>query len=136
MLEQTSEKTMLRSILMISIVTWFIVVIGAHVFLWLGCSIPAILVSSEFSMSAIGIYFLCADVTSEKQCMSRRLGLASQIIGLAIGGAVLSVGLTESFFHELNMFTLLCIILGAASMAYRIKEILQIKKRNWKMRSG
>jgi len=125
MKQKASEtlKTVLPITYLVFSALWVLVLAVSSIAYLLGFTVPEILVSSEFLSSATGFAFLYIALPFFRDKRKARIDLIVHFIGLFVGILLSFVGAYLSFFNNSNLFTYLCLIIGATSVILNTKQI-------------
>jgi hypothetical protein len=102
---------------------WVMVLAVSSIAHLLGFLVPEILVSPEFLSSACGFTLLYIAFPSFREKGKVKIDLILHSIGLLVGILLSSAGAYLSFFNNPNLFTYLCLIIGATSTILNTKQI-------------
>jgi hypothetical protein len=92
---------------------WVVVLVASLILYMLGFRVPEILVSSEAQISATGYCWLFIDFYYPRKREEKHYRLLT-ILGLIIGAVLIIRGVYNIALANLNVFTYLCLIIGAA----------------------
>jgi len=125
MKQKASEtlKTVFSVTYLIVSALWVMVLAVFSIAHLLGFLVPEIFVSPEFLSSAAGFTFLYIALPIFQETGKAKIDLVLHSIGLLVGILLSSTGAYLSFFNTPNLFTYLCLIIGATSAILNTKQI-------------
>jgi hypothetical protein len=97
----------------IVLVLWVAVLAVSLILYFLGFKVPEMLISSEAQISAVGYCWLFNDFYYPRKREEKHYRLLT-ILGLIIGAVLIIRGVYNIVLANLNVFTYLCLIIGAA----------------------
>jgi len=92
---------------------WVVVLVVSLILYMLGFNVPDMLISSEAQISATGYCWLFIDFYYPRKREEKHYRLLT-ILGLIIGAVLIIRGVYNIVLANLNVFTYLCLIIGAA----------------------
>jgi hypothetical protein len=106
----------------IVLVLWVAVLAVSLILYVLGFKVPQTLISSEAQMSALGYCWLFNEFYIPHRRGEKHYRLLT-ILGLIFGAVLIEKGVYNTILANLNIFTILCLITGAA--------LIFINAKNW-----